>query len=257
MPSKKAKVNSSQSSSNKTQSSSGSTRIHPSPARKSNRLQKSSIQLPEFCPSVSPKKSGVRDRSANFDPRAIAVNPTRGAKSKSSPGSSPLGLTSEPKSKRLQNKSPEEKLSSMFTCTPVKEDANSSQEDSEKGALRSFRRQKSNSFQDDDNDRDSNSSQENRNTHQTPAIDKGRGKASDVFRTSPEKVQKDEMEKGTKFNPFKMFNVLKPREDVECESDSSQESRPMSPKREKKSAAEVFDYNSSQESKVPFLIPRR
>ena len=236
MPSKKAKVNSSQSSSNKTQSSSGSTRIHPSPARKSNRLQKSSIQLPEFCPSVSPKKSGVRDRSANFDPRAIAVNPTRGAKSKSSPGSSPLGLTSVPKSKRLQN---------------------SSQEDSEKGALRSFRRQKSNSFQDDDNDRDSNSSQENRNTHQTPAIDKGRGKASDVFRTSPEKVQKDEMEKGTKFNPFKMFNVLKPREDVECESDSSQESRPMSPKREKKSAAEVFDYNSSQESKVPFLIPRR
>ena len=51
--------------------------------------------------------------------------------------------------------------------------------------------------------------------------------------------------------------LLKPREDVECESDSSQESRPMSPKREKKSAAEMFDYNSSQESKVPFLIPRR
>ena len=123
MPSKKVKVNSSESSSIKTQSSSGSTRLHLTPARKSNRLQKSSFQLPEFSPrSVSPKKSATRESPGIFDPRAIAVNPTR-KDSSIRTQSSGLDLTSVRKSSRLQRGTPkEEKLSAVFACTPVKED---------------------------------------------------------------------------------------------------------------------------------------
>ena len=200
-------MSSSQSSSSKTQSSSGST-----PVRRSNRHQKSTVPLPDFSPNVSPKKSAVRDGPSGFDPRAMAAKPTRPAR---------FGLTSFQKSKKLQNESPkEEKLSSVFACTSVKQD------------------------DDDQYQTDEDSSQENRNTNQSEAPDARRAKASDVFRTTPEKAPPG---KKAKFNPFQQFEVLKPREDVQCESDSSQDSKPSTPKK-KTESAEVIDVNSSQES---------
>ena len=78
----------------------------------------------------------------------------------SSPGSSRPDLTPVRKSSRIQNGTPkEEKLSNMFSCTPVKgeEDNNDDQ---------------------DNTDEDSESRQtikENRNTYQTPAFDERKG----------------------------------------------------------------------------------
>ena len=77
LSSKKPKVGPSQSSSIKTQSSSGSSNLHLTPLRKFNRHQKSSVQLPEFsAQSVSTKKSASNNNSSIYDPRATAVIPT-------------------------------------------------------------------------------------------------------------------------------------------------------------------------------------
>ena len=238
-------MNSSQSSSSKTQSSSGST-----PVRRSNRHQKSTVPLPDFSPNVSPKKSAVRDGPSGFDPRAMAAKPTRPAR---------FGLASFQKSKKLQNESPkEEKLSSVFACTPVKRDdddqyqtdEDSSQENrntNQSEAPDARRAKASDVFRTTPEKAPlgkKDSSQENRNTNQSEAFDARRAKDSDVFRTTPEKAPPG---KKAKFNPFQQFEVLKPREDVQCESDSSQDSKPSTPKK-KTESAEVIDVNSSQES---------
>ena len=158
------------------------------------------------------------------------------SKMQSSSGSSRDGLTPNRRSNRLQKRTQEEKLSSRFTY-PTEKDICDGKDDSG-----------------DDRSTDSDGRltvKENMNTYQTPVFDtSNKKKTSDVFAISPEKAPHSEEEKNdqpVKFNPFKKFRVLTPREDVQCESDSSQDSQHMTPKRGKDSESDLFDYSSSQE----------